>query len=84
MSPAEEEEEEDLEEGQAESGGAVAAPAPTATSLGVMLPSFGLTPPEEEGLKTTDGILKVGCNWTSTGTGPVVTISIKLMHILRN
>jgi hypothetical protein len=22
-------------------------------------PSFGLTPPEEEGLKTTDGILKV-------------------------
>ncbi len=29
--------------------------------LGVVLlpPSFGLTPPEEEGLKTTDGILKV-------------------------
>jgi hypothetical protein len=60
MSPAEEEEEE--EEGEAAESGAV---VPAAASLGVMLPSFGLTPPEEEGLKTTDGILKVGCAWAA-------------------
>ena len=38
---------------------------PPAAGLGVLLPSFGLTPPEEEGLKTTDGILKVGFAFVS-------------------
>jgi hypothetical protein len=61
----EEEEEEDVGEaaattasGHLHPGGEDLAVA-HAGGLMVYPPSFGLTPPEEEGLKTTDGILKV-------------------------